>query len=107
MTMSAAYMVLANNSDQAISVSRVASPQFESVALHETKTDNGVARMRALARLDIPAGGTVTLRRGGKHLMLKPKDIAGNVSLEFFDGDDLILTVEAAFESGKSPSDDT
>jgi len=100
MTMSAAYMSLTNNSDHTISVSRVASPQFKSVALHETQTDNGVARMRALPRLDIPAGETVTLQRGGKHLMLrKPSGDAGNVSLEFFDGDMLLLTVDAAYKS--------
>jgi copper(I)-binding protein len=98
--MSAAYLSLTNNTDQTISISRVASLQYESVQLHESTIEDGVARMRAIHALPIPAGETIVLRRGGKHLMLmRPTGLADTVSLQFFADDDLILTVDATFDS--------
>ncbi len=98
--MSAAYMSLTNNTDRTINISRVVSTQYESVQLHETKIEDGVARMRPLPRLAIPAGATVTLQRGAKHLMLAhTTGLDNTVSLQFLDGADLILTVDATFNS--------
>jgi len=108
MGMSAAYLSLTNNTDQTISISRVTSVQYESVELHESTIENGVARMRAVPRLEIPGGETVTLQRGGKHLMLmRPTGPADIVSLKFHDDDGLILTVDATFEpkTNKNSSD--
>ena len=100
MQMSAAYLTLTNNTDDAIRITRVASPQYESVQLHESILQDGVARMRAIRALEIPAGQTVTLQRGGKHLMLmRPTAPVETVSLQFLDGDTLLLSVDAAFES--------
>lgn len=99
MKMSAAYLSLANNSDEAIRITRVASAEYESVQMHETRMEDGVARMRAIPVLKIAAGETVTLQRGGKHLMLmRPTGSSDTVSLQFLDGDDLLLTVDATFE---------
>ncbi len=99
MKMSAAYLSLANNSDEAIRISRVASAQYASIQLHETRIEDGVARMRAIPVLEIAAGESVTLERGGKHLMLmRPTGSSDTVSLQFLDGDDLLLTVDATFE---------
>ena len=101
MTMSAAYMSLTNNTDQAIRISKVASDQYESVQLHESTIEDGVARMRAIGALEIPAGETVTLERGGKHLMLmRPTQRGDTVSLRFLDGDDVLLVVTTAFGTG-------
>ena len=98
--MSAGYLSLTNNTEQKISVTRVTSTQFGSVQLHESTLENGVARMRAIPALEIPAGETVTLQRGGKHLMLmRPTGPADVVSLQFFDDDNLVLSVDAAFET--------
>ena len=38
--------------------------------LHEMKMDGDVMRMRAVPRLDLPAGETVELKPGGSHVML-------------------------------------
>lgn len=93
--MSAAYLSLTNNTDAMIRISRVTSPQYGSVQLHESIVDDGVARMRAIPVLEIPAGETVTLQRGAKHLMLmRPTEPSETVSLDFLDGDNLILSVE-------------
>jgi copper(I)-binding protein len=99
MQMSAAYLSLTNKSDETIRISRVVSAQYESVQLHESIVKDGIARMRAIPVLEIPAGETITLKRGGKHLMLmRPIGAADSVSLQFLDGDNLILAVDASFE---------
>ena len=100
MKMSAAYLSLTNHTDETIRISRVASAQYESVQLHESIVEDGVARMRAFPVLEIPAGETITLKRGGKHLMLmRPTGAADSVSLRFLDGDNLVLAIDATFES--------
>ncbi|MGB5333534.1 MAG: copper chaperone PCu(A)C [Woeseiaceae bacterium] len=98
--MSAAYLSLTNNTEATIRITRVTSAQFGSVQLHESILDNGIARMRAIPELEIPAGETLTLQRGGKHLMLmRPTGPADVVSLQFFDDDSLVLSVDSAFET--------
>ena len=99
MQMSAAYLSLTNRTDETIRISRVASAQYESVQLHESIVEDGIARMRAIPVLEIPSGETITLKRGGKHLMLmRPTGAAESVSLRFLDGDNLVLAVDATFE---------
>lgn len=55
----------------------VSSPQAGRVELHSMTNVDGVMRMRAESRLDIPASGRLVLAPGGNHLMLF--DLAGNV----------------------------
>ena len=38
--------------------------------LHEIREQDGVARMVAVERIPVPAGGTVVLKPGGQHVML-------------------------------------
>ena len=40
------------------------------VEMHSMTMDGGVMRMRALPKIDLPAGQTVKLAPGGLHLML-------------------------------------
>lgn len=92
--MRAAYMALTNNGDQEIRITRITSPQYGSVELHETKIEDGVASMRPLDAIKISRGDTVMLARGGKHLMLsKPTDSSGPISLNLYSDDDLMLTL--------------
>ncbi|MCP5090700.1 MAG: copper chaperone PCu(A)C [Gammaproteobacteria bacterium] len=105
--MSAAYLSLQNNSNQTINISRVTSAQYASVQLHESTIEDGIARMRAVPELEIPAGKTVTLQRGGKHLMLmRPTGSAATVSLQFFDDNALVLSVETTIKSKTKDNDD-
>ena len=107
MTMSAGYLSLTNHSDAPIRITRVTSAQFESVQLHETTIEDGVARMRSMPVLEIPAGETVTLQRGGKHLMLmRPTGSSATVSLSFLNDDKPLLRVEAKFEPRVTDSSD-
>ena len=96
--MSAGYLVLTNNTDEPLRITSVDSPQFGSVEVHETTIIDGVSRMRELAELIVPARGSVTLERGGKHLMLmRPTNLEDTVVLQFFSGDTPILSVSFSF----------
>lgn len=70
MRMLAGYAVLHNDSDQAVAVTAASSAEFASASLHESSESNGVERMRALDRIDVPAHGSTALKPGGMHLML-------------------------------------
>ena len=99
MPMSAGYFKLTNNSGQAISISHVTSPQFASVQMHETIIKDEVARMVALETLVLQPGETVSFEPGGKHPMLmRPVDDIDSVTLEFFAGESLLLSVITDFD---------
>lgn len=66
----AGYATLRNSGDIAVEVRPCASEGFASVELHETVHDGGIARMRRLPSLTVPAGGSAALAPGGAHLML-------------------------------------
>jgi periplasmic copper chaperone A len=48
----------------------VSSPVAGVAQMHEMKMEGDVMKMRAIAKLDLPAGRTVELKPGGYHLML-------------------------------------
>lgn len=68
--MLAGYAQLKNAGDAPIVISNVASADFGSVSMHETMDENGLSKMRALDRVEIAAGATLTFAPGGKHFML-------------------------------------
>ncbi len=99
MPMSAGYFKLTNNSGQAISISHVTSPQFASVQMHETIIKDEVARMVSLEMLILQPGETVSFEPGSKHLMLmRPTDDIDSVTLKFFAGESLLLSVNTDFD---------
>ncbi len=66
----AGYMTLANTGFDDMVLVEVKSEAFEKIELHEMTMTGGTMGMRALASLNIPAGGEVQFKRGGKHLMM-------------------------------------
>jgi copper(I)-binding protein len=46
------------------------SPVAAVVEIHEMKMENNVMKMRAIPKLDLPAGQAVDLKPGGYHVML-------------------------------------
>jgi hypothetical protein len=89
---SAAFMQLTNTGAQDRALVSATSDAAEVVELHTHKLEDGMMRMRQIARIDLPAGETVTLQPGGLHLMLiglidslKPGDEI-TLSLGFDDG---------------------
>ena len=97
--MSAGYLQLRNTTNEPITITRVTSPDFRSVEMHESILEDGIARMVALPELSIAPGGTARLQRGGKHLMLMgPVADPETVTLQFYAGDVLVLSLNAAVE---------
>ena len=102
--MSAGFMTLRNNSNETIEVTSVTSRQFNTVAIHESSIDDGIARMRRLKTLTIAPKSSVALQPGGIHLMLMRPTATdkGNdeVSLSFYRGETLLLNVSTQISRG-------
>ncbi|MEJ2216297.1 MAG: copper chaperone PCu(A)C [Gemmatimonadota bacterium] len=67
---SAAYMTLRNRGTVAARLVGASCPDADSVQIHESRIENGVASMRPVAGLDVPPGGAVRFAPGSYHLML-------------------------------------
>ncbi|MFO1038245.1 MAG: copper chaperone PCu(A)C [Geminicoccaceae bacterium] len=71
MANSAAYMKLENGGAEADKLVSASSPAADMVGLHATTVDSsGVAQMREVEGIEVPAGGSVELAPGGLHVML-------------------------------------
>lgn len=66
----AGFTNITNNSPDTITINSISSPQFSIVEIHETIMNNGVASMIKINTLTIPKKQSVSLKPGGKHLML-------------------------------------
>ncbi len=89
---SASFMMLINNSDKNIDLIKATSNSARNVELHEHVHEDGMMKMRQVAKITIPAKGKTELKPGGYHIMLislvkhiQPKDII-SINLEFSDG---------------------
>lgn len=70
-SVTAGYLTLVNGSGRDDRLLSVETPAFETVELHEMRIDDrGVMRMRKTGPLDIAAGDSLVMKRGGYHLML-------------------------------------
>ena len=97
--MGAGYLSLTNTTGQGIRITKVTSPHFESVEIHESVLEDGISRMLRLDEIEIPPGRTVRFEPGGKHLMIQYSvDTPTVVTLNFHAGDALLLSVSTAVE---------
>lgn len=64
------YMTFTNNSSKADRLLSITTAASETAQVHESVEKDGVATMKPVAALEIPAGGTVELKPGGTHIML-------------------------------------
>lgn len=87
-TIAAGYCEIVNKGDAAVTLTGFDGEVR--VELHETKLEQGMARMRRLEGLTIAANQAVSLSPGGKHLMLFDVD-----------ADAREVTLHAVFASGK------
>jgi copper(I)-binding protein len=70
-TTGGAFMTIVNNGRDADRLISASSPAAKTVELHETVDENGVMKMEPRPEgFEIPAGGTLELKPGGKHIML-------------------------------------
>ncbi len=66
----AAYMVVTNAGDTAVTIVSASSPIAEAVELHTSREVDGLQRMERLEQVQVAAGGKVAFAPGGNHLML-------------------------------------
>ena len=91
---SAAYLTLTNNSDELIRITKVSSPQYGLIEIHESTVEDDIARMRQVNELEINPHESVRLQRGGIHLMMmKPMANIVNVTLNLYDGELLLMSM--------------
>jgi copper(I)-binding protein len=100
----AGYLVITGGS-QADALLGATSPIAGTVELHETTTDaSGMTGMHPISRLEIPAGGTVTLQPGGYHLMLMMVTgqitVGATVQLDLTFEKAGVITVQAEVKQG-------
>ena len=69
-TVGAGYLKVKNTGSEADRLIAADTAGAEKVEMHEATTENGVARMREVKAIEVPAGGEVALKPGGYHLML-------------------------------------
>ncbi len=99
MNMGVGYLTLQNNSDQKISITRVHSPELESVEMHESVLEDGISRMYKLREVVILPGQNVRFEPGAKHLMLRYRaTIPPQVTLQFYAEETLVLSIGATLE---------
>ncbi len=67
----AVYMTLTNGGESDETLLKIETDAAQVAELHETQIDEqGVMRMRPVERLLLPAGESIVLEPGGKHIML-------------------------------------
>jgi copper(I)-binding protein/predicted transcriptional regulator len=89
---SASFMTLINDTDKNIDLVKASSDSAKNVELHEHVHEDGMMKMRQVAKIGIAANSKTELKPGGYHIMLigllkhiQPKDII-TINLEFSDG---------------------
>ncbi len=90
----AVYVTLANKGTSDDQLVGASTPVAAKAQLHTTITDNGVMKMRPLAKLDVKPGASVTFKPGGMHVMLL------GVSKRLAEGQSFPLTLDFA-KAGK------
>ena len=66
----AMYFTIVNKGETEDKLIGVSAARAEMASVHETETLDGVARMRMVRALPVPAKATVALSPGGTHVML-------------------------------------
>ncbi len=103
------YMAL--KSDAGATLVGVESPAAAIVEVHEMRMDGNVMRMRAIPRLELPAGKAVEMKPGGYHVMLidlkRPLKTGDSVPLRLkIEGKDKsVATVEVKADVRESAAD--
>lgn len=104
----AGYLAIENVANTPVVLRGASSPAFDSIMLHRTETEGGMARMTHESQIEIAPLATVQFAPGGYHLMLMgPKQPlkAGDqveITLEFDGG----LAVPASFAVRKGETEE-
>jgi periplasmic copper chaperone A len=87
-----AFMVIKNNGDKDVKVTKADNPASRVTELHTHLNDNGVMKMRPVPAIEIKSKGEAVLKPGGLHVMMidlkapmKEGDVVP-ITLSFDDG---------------------
>lgn len=104
-TTGAGFMTLTNPGAKADALVSVESPLSGHVMVHQSSMSGGMASMKMVASVPVPAGGSVTFAPGGYHLMFtgltRPLNVGDRLpaTLTFASG----AKVNATFVVGLAP----
>jgi hypothetical protein len=65
-----AYLTLMNHGTESDRLLSITTDAADKAQLHQTIQENGIAKMRAVKSLELPAGAMVELKPGGLHVMM-------------------------------------
>jgi copper(I)-binding protein len=89
----AGYFTVKNLGDTPLALSGASAPDCQSLMLHQSTTDGGMARMAMVPSVPVPPHGSVSFSPGGYHLMcMQPSGAllthqgSETVTLRFADG---------------------
>ena len=66
----AIYATIENRGGTADRLTGVATDRAAMAMIHEGRSENGIARMRMVEGVEIPAGGRIEFKPGGTHIMI-------------------------------------
>ncbi len=94
-SISAGYFTLTNNTESLIEITKITSPDFESIQIHDSVLDEGIVKMQRIDSLQIKAKSRLVLENGGKHLMLiDKKNSSEMISLNFYEEEKLLISLK-------------
>ena len=92
----AAYMVIENQTSIDISLKSASTDVAEVVELHKMELVDGMMKMHRVEGIDVPAGGTAELKPGGYHLMVI------GLKKELKEGDKVTITLHFSHDITKT-----
>ena len=94
-SISPGYFTLTNNTESFIEITKITSPDFESIQIHDSVLDEGIVKMQRIDSLQIKAKSRLALENGGKHLMLiDKKNSSEMISLNFYEEEKLLISLK-------------
>lgn len=102
----AGYMRISNHSNQTVSLTKVSSPQFESVEVHRTVMHEGMMHMEKIEPFVLEGHQEFVFEPGGYHLMLMDphqplaEGKQATLMMDFSNGDHVMI--EAMVKSGEA-----
>jgi len=93
-TNGAGYLEIKNTNPEPAAIVSATSDRAARIELHTVNREGGMARMREVEKIDIPANGTVKLAPGGFHIMFI------GLTQPFTDGE--TVNVELKMNTGQS-----
>lgn len=66
----AAFFTLKNGTHEELAIAEIKSDVAATVEIHETYQEKGMAKMRKVESIPVPAGGEAVLKPGSYHVML-------------------------------------